>query len=102
MAARRRSQQTGDLERNVRKLGRQLPAPVQRILRQLARNLREAQRQIDAARAERDVRWRKLQKQLRGDAARLLRQLRQAVGPARTSARRARPAGGRARSARKK
>ena len=40
------------------------------MLRDLVKNLREAQRQLEAARAERDVRWQKLQTQLRSDAAR--------------------------------
>jgi hypothetical protein len=91
MAA-RRSQWTREWERNVRNLERQLPAPLRRMLRQLGKNLREAQRQIEAARVERDARWAKLSKQLRGDASRLMRQLRQAVEPARPKARRARTA----------
>ena len=49
-------------------------------MRELVRNLREAQRQLEAARAERDARWQKLQTQLRSDAVRLLRQLEKAVG----------------------
>jgi DNA-binding protein H-NS len=72
------------------------------MLRQLAKNLREAQRQIEAARAERDARWQRLSKQLRGDAARLLRLLQQLVDPSRPKTRRARPAGGRARRSRKR
>jgi hypothetical protein len=102
MAARRRTQWTRDWERNLRNLERQLPAPVRRMLRQLGKNLREAQRQIEAARADRDVRWAKLSKQLRGDASRVIRQLRQAALPARPKTRRARPARGRARRSRKK
>jgi hypothetical protein len=110
MAARRGSQWTAEFERNVRKLERQLPAPVRRMLRQLGKNLHDAQRQAEAARAQGEVRLRRLQKQLRGDATRvqkqlrgdatqLVRQLRQAVEP-KTS--RARPAAGRARRSRKK
>jgi hypothetical protein len=102
MAARRRTQWTREWERNLRNVERQLPAPLRRMLRQLGKNLREAQRQIEAARADRDLRWSKLSKQLRGDASRLIRQLRQAVGPTGPQARRARPARGRARRSRKK
>ncbi len=102
MAARRRAQWTRDWERTLRRLSRQLPAPLRRMLRQLGKNLHEAQRQIEAAGAERDARWRKLQKQVRGDAARVLRQLQGAVGASRSKTRRARPAGGRARRARKR
>ena len=103
MAARRRTQWTAEFERNLRKLERQLPAPLRRMLRQLGSNLREAQRQIETARADRDARWQKLSKALRGDAAQLLRQLRRAVEPSsRPKTRRARPAGGRARRSRKK
>ena len=72
-----------DWERNLGRLRRQLPAPLARMLRDLVRNLREAQRQLETARAERDVRWQKLQTQLRSDAARLLRQLEKASSRAR-------------------
>ena len=95
MAARRRSPST-DFERNLRSLEKQLPAPVRRLLRQMGKNLREAQRQLEAARADRDARWNKLQKQMRKDATQLVRQLRAAVVPA-GKARRARPTSGRAR-----
>jgi hypothetical protein len=87
MPARRRST---DWERNLGRLERQLPSPMRRVLREIVRNLRAAQRQLDAARAERDARWKKLQTQLRSDAARLLRQIEQRVDP-RPKARRARP-----------
>jgi hypothetical protein len=87
MPARRR---TGDWERNLGRLERQLPAPLRRMLRDLVRNLREAQRQLDAARAERDKRWQKLQTQLRSDAARMLRALEKRVEPG-PKTRRARP-----------
>jgi DNA-binding protein H-NS len=81
-----------DWERSLDRLERQLPAPVRRLLRQLVRNLQQAQRQLERARAERDVRWQKLQTQIRRDAARLLRQLERAVEPpAPRKARRARP-----------
>jgi hypothetical protein len=94
MAARRRI--SLDWERNLKRLERQLPDPIARLLRDLGKSLREAQRQLEAVRAERDSRWRKLQTQLRRDAARLLRQLEKAVEP--PKARRARPRqGGRAR-----
>ena len=42
MAARRRSQLTADFERNLRKLERQLPAPVRKRLRQLVKSLQDA------------------------------------------------------------
>ena len=89
MSARRSSGM--DWERNLARLRRQLPAPLSRMLRDLLNNLREAQRQLEKARAERDVRWQKLQTQLRSDAARLLRQLEKAVEPPRRKTRRARP-----------
>jgi DNA-binding protein H-NS len=90
MAARRRS--GSDWERNLKSLERQLPAPVRRVLRELVKNLRDAQRQLEAARKERDARWQKLQTQLRRDAAGLLRQLEKAVEPSpRRKTRRARP-----------
>ena len=81
---------SSDWERTLGRLGRQLPAPIARMLRDLVKNLREAQRQLDAARSERDARWQKLETRLRGDAARMLRQLEKRVGP-RPKARRARP-----------
>ena len=88
MPARKRSI---DWERNLQRLERQLPAPIRRLMRELVKNLREAQRQLEAARSEREARWQKLQTQLRRDAARLLRQLEKAVEPPRQKARRARP-----------
>ena len=84
------ARRTRDWERNLGRLERQLPAPLGRMLRDLVKNLREAQRQLEAARAERDKRWQKLQTQLRSDAARMLRQLEKRVEP-RPKARRARP-----------
>jgi DNA-binding protein H-NS len=75
-------------EANLTRLERQLPAPIARLLRDLVKNLREAQRQLEAVRAEREARLEKLQHQLRRDAARLLRQLEKAVEP---KTRRARP-----------
>jgi hypothetical protein len=89
MPARRRSGL--DWDRNLARLEGQLPAPLSRMLRDLIKNLREAQRQLDKALAERDARWRRLQTQLRSDAARLLRQLEKAVEPPRRKTRRARP-----------
>ena len=80
-----------DWERNLKRLERQLPAPIARLMRELVKNLREAQHQLEAARSERDTRWQKLQTQLRRDAVRLLRQLEKAVEPPRQKARRARP-----------
>ena len=90
MPARRRSM---DWERNLQRLERQLPTPIARLMRELVKNLREAQRQLEAVRSEREARWGKLQTQLRRDAARLLRQLEKAVEPprAKTKTRRARP-----------
>ena len=90
MPARKRSI---DWERNLQRLERQLPAPIARLMRELVKNLREAQRQLEAARSEREARWQRLQTQLRRDAARLLRQLEKAVEPPRskTKTRRARP-----------
>jgi len=88
MPARRRSLDWGQ---NLKRLERQLPAPIARLMRDLVKNLREAQRQLEAARVERDTRWQKLQTQLRRDAARLLRQLEKAVEPPRAKTRRARP-----------
>jgi len=79
-----------DWERNLERLTRQLPAPLGRMLRDLVANLREAQRQLEAARSERDKRWQKLQTQLRSDAARMLRMLERRVEP-RARTRRARP-----------
>jgi hypothetical protein len=95
MAARRRSTTT-DFERNLRSLEKQLPAPVRRVLRQMGKNLREAQRQLEAARAERDARWATLQTLMRRAAIPLVRQLRAAVAPPQTT-RRARPTSGGAR-----
>ena len=81
MAARRRSQLTADFERNLRKLERQLPAPVRKRLRQLVKSLQDAQQQLEAARASGEARLHRLQRQLRGDATKIQRQLRGDAAP---------------------
>jgi hypothetical protein len=50
-------------------------------VREFRKNLRELQRQVDKAQAEREARWKKREHRLRRDAARLLDLLEKAVAP---------------------
>ena len=68
-------------EANLKALERQLPARLARGVRELRRNMKDLERQIDKARVEREARWRRLETQIRTDAARALRRLERAVEP---------------------
>ena len=92
MASRRRSIGRGARERardaledSLHQLEKQLPKNLSRMVRQLRANLRALQSQIERLRADRDVRWARLQTQVRRDAARLFRRLEKAVEPKPTS-----------------
>jgi TolA-binding protein len=66
---------------SLRQLEKRLPKNLASMARELRRNLKEIERQIDKARKEREDRWNRLEAQIRGDAARLLRRLEKAVEP---------------------
>ena len=74
-----RSRARSTIDAGLRDLERRMPANLRGPVRDLRANLRALPEQIDKARAERDERWRRLERQLRSDAARLLRRLEKAV-----------------------
>ena len=63
------------------KLEKRLPKNLAGVARDLRRNLKDFQRQIDKARMEREDRWNRIEAQIRRDAARVLRRLEKAVEP---------------------
>ena len=66
---------------SLRQLEERLPKNLASVARDLRRNLKEFQRQIDKARKEREDRWNRIEAQIRRDAARVLRRLEKAVEP---------------------
>ena len=76
-------------EANLKSLERQLPAGLARGVRELRKNMKDLERQIDKARAEREARWHKLETQIRKDAARALRRLEHAIEPPKRAQRKA-------------
>ena len=83
----KRSSPGDALDDGLRQLEKQLPKNLAGGVKELRKNLRDLQRQIDKARKERDDRWQKLENQIRKDAARALRRLEKAVAPASKPAR---------------
>jgi hypothetical protein len=90
------------LDKNFRELERRLPKNLRGALRDLRSNLKALQRQVDRARVEREQRWRRLEKRIRSDTARLLRRLERAVAPAGSSSASSKPRARRKSTARKK
>lgn len=68
-------------EDSLQQLEKRLPKNLAGVARDLRRNLKDFQRQIDRARKERDDRWNRIESQIRRDAARVLRRLEKAVEP---------------------
>jgi TolA-binding protein len=62
-------------------LEKRLPGNLKGRVRDLRRNLKDFQKQIDKARAEREARLQRLADQVRRDVAKLLKQLEKAVRP---------------------
>lgn len=71
------------LDDSLRQLEKRLPKNLASVARDLRRNLKDFQRQIDRARKEREDRWNRVETQIRRDAARVLRRLEKAVEPQR-------------------
>ena len=69
-------------EEGLRDLERRMPSNLRSTVRDLRENLRAFQHQMERGRQEREVRWRRLQTQVRRDVARLLQRLEKAVAPA--------------------
>jgi len=70
------------IDDGLRDLEKRLPKNLKSSVRDLRGNLKSLQKQTDRLRAERDARWQKLETQVRGDIAKLLRRLEKAVAPA--------------------
>ena len=90
---RARARRTIDV--NLRDLEKRLPQNMRGIVREVRANLHRVQQQMDKARREREQRWRRLEEEIRGEIAKLLRRLEKAVAtntPARTKTRRKKPA----------
>lgn len=68
-------------EANVKALERQMPAGLKRGVRDLRKNMKDLESQIDKAAAKREARWHQLEAQVRKDAVKLLRRLEQAIDP---------------------
>ena len=68
-------------EDSLRQLEKRLPENLASVARELRRNVKDFQRQIDRARKEREDRWNRIETQIRRDAARVLRRLEKAVEP---------------------
>ena len=77
------------IDDGLRDLEKRLPKNLRSSVRDLRGNIKALQKQADRLRDERDARWQKLETQVRGDVAKLLRRLEKAVAP---SARKKAPA----------
>jgi len=77
--ARRTARQA--FEANLKSLEKQLPSGLGRSVRDLRKNMRDLERQIDKARGDREKRWHELETQVRKDAAKLLRKVEHAIEP---------------------
>jgi hypothetical protein len=71
---------------NLKSLEKQLPPRLAKGVRELRKNMKDLERQIDKARADRQARWHDLETQIRKDAAKALRRLEQAIEPKRKKA----------------
>ena len=91
------------LEESLHRLEKQLPKNLSRMVKQLRANLKSLQTQVERLRAQGDLRWSRLQTQVRRDAARVFRRLEKAIepGPARKPPRPRKPAASTARKARR-
>jgi hypothetical protein len=69
------------LDDSLGQLEKRLPKNLASVARDLRRNLKGFQRQIDRARKEREDRWNRIEAQIRRDAVRVLRRLEKAVEP---------------------
>jgi histone H1/5 len=76
-SARARTRKT--IDAGLRDLEKRLPANLRGPVRDLRANLKALQKQVDKTRADREERWRRLEAQIRRDAASALRRLEKAV-----------------------
>jgi len=78
------------VEEGFTDLERRMPSNMRSAVREMGKNLRAFQQQIDKNRKDREARWRRFQTQMRRDMVRLLQRLEKAVAPSGSSASRAR------------
>ena len=67
---------------NLKSLQDQLPPALARRVRDLRKSMKDLERGIDKARADREKRWHHLETSIRKDAAQVLRRLEHAIEPA--------------------
>ncbi len=75
------SRSRNPLDETLRQLQTQLPPNARKLVQDLRKNLKTLQKQLDQARADGEARWRKLEHQVRRDAARLIHRIEKAVAP---------------------
>jgi septal ring factor EnvC (AmiA/AmiB activator) len=68
------------METQLKDLEKQLPKNLASMLKDLRKGIRDLEKQIDKARKDREVRWDKLEKQLRKDTQKVLKRF--GLGPA--------------------
>jgi uncharacterized protein YjcR len=69
------------VEEGFADLERRMPSNMRSAVREMGRNLRAFQQQIEKNRKEREARWRRFQTQMRRDMVRLLQRLEKALAP---------------------
>ncbi|TMA35966.1 MAG: DUF4175 domain-containing protein [Deltaproteobacteria bacterium] len=69
------------VEEGFADLERRMPSNMRTAVREMGKNLRAFQQQIEKNRKDREARWRKFQTQMRRDMVRLLQRLEKALAP---------------------
>jgi uncharacterized protein YjcR len=78
------------VEEGFADLERRMPSNMRSAVREMGRNLRAFQQQIEKNRKDREARWRRFQTQMRRDMVRLLQRVEKALAPTAPGATRAR------------
>ena len=69
------------VEEGFADLERRMPSNMRSAVREMGKNLRAFQQQIEKNRKDREARWRRFQTQMRRDMVRLLQRLEKALAP---------------------
>ena len=80
----------GAVEEGFADLERRMPSNMRSAVREMGKNLRAFQQQLEKNRNDREARWRRFQTQMRRDMVRLLQRVEKAVAPSAQRASRAR------------
>src|SRR5262245_13061118 len=75
------------VEEGFNDLERRMPSNMRSAVREMGKNLRGFQQQIEKNRKDREARWRRFQTQMRRDGVRLLQRLERALAPSASRAR---------------